>query len=171
MRENNCSLAGQGGAWGLVDLNIPLHRLGNEAKVTQMVSQSKGMTPARGPGSACDSGHTRHREESSGSGVDSWPSLRKVSVLQEPWRFPGIQACVNTGFHSGGGKDLCPAAFCQHHPVEKNKMGEDSFCLNIRETLSAVTWAQYSKHVELSRVPPYPKQRVLAPAFVPFVFS
>lgn len=97
--------------------------------------------------------------------------LLQVSVLQEPWRFPGIQACVNTGFHSGGGKDLCPAAFCQHHPVEKNKMGEDSFCLNIRETLSAVTWAQYSKHVELSRVPPYPKQRVLAPAFVPFVFS
>lgn len=89
MRENNCSLAGQGGAWGLVDLNIPLHRLGNEAKVTQMVSQSKGMTPARGPGSACDSGHTRHREESSGSGVDSWPSLRKVRHFFVSWRGHG----------------------------------------------------------------------------------
>lgn len=44
MRENSCSLTGQGEAWELVDLNIPLHRLGNEAKVIQMVFQSKGMT-------------------------------------------------------------------------------------------------------------------------------
>lgn len=93
MRGNSCSLTSQGEAWGLVDLNIPLHRLGNEAKVIQMVFQSKGMTPARDPGFDCDSGHTHLRED----------SLRKVSVLQEPWRFPGIRACVNTGFHSGGG--------------------------------------------------------------------
>lgn len=60
MRENSCSLTGQGEAWELVDLNIPLHRLGNEAKVIQMVFQSKGMTPARDPGFDCDSGHTHH---------------------------------------------------------------------------------------------------------------
>lgn len=92
-------------------------------------------------------------------------------MLQGPWRCPGILACVNTGFHSGGGKDLCPAAFCPHHPVEKPRWGKIHFCLNIREILSAVTWAQYSKHPELSRVPLDPKQRVLAPAFVPFLFS
>lgn len=50
-------------------------------------------------------------------------------------------------------------------------MGEDSFRLNIREILSAVTWAQHSKHLELSCVPLYPKQRALAPAFVPFLCS
>lgn len=32
-------------------------------------------------------------------------------------------------------------------------MGEDSFRLNVREILSAVTGTQHSKHLELSRVP------------------
>lgn len=171
VRENNCSLTGQGEAWDLVDLNIPLHRLGNEAKVTQMVSQSKGMTPARGPGSACDSGHTHHRERKAlALGWTAGPASGRFLCCRSHGDSQGSGPVSTQGFTAGEGRTSA-----QQLSVStihgKTKMGEDSFRLNIRETLSAVTWAQYSKHLELSCVPLYPKQRVLAPAFVPFVFS
>lgn len=63
MRENSCSWTSQGEAWERVDLDMPLHCLGNEANVFQIVSQSKGMSPARDPGFDGDRGHTHRREE------------------------------------------------------------------------------------------------------------
>lgn len=105
VRENNCPLAGQGEAWDLVDLNIPLHRLGNEAKVTQMVSQSKGMTPARGPGSACDSGHTRHRERKAlALGWTAGPASGRFLCCRSHGDSPGSRPVSTQGFTAGEGR-------------------------------------------------------------------
>lgn len=170
MRENSCSLTSQGEAWELLDLNIPLHCLGNEAKVIQMVSQSKGMTPARDPALTVTADHAHQREEKAlelGC-TAAGPASGRFLWCRGPGDSQGSWPVSAQGFTAAGSRRTSAWQLSVNTIQWKTKMGEDSFCLTIREIPSAVTWAQYSKHPELSRVPLYPKQRVLAPAFVPF---
>lgn len=115
----------------------------------------------------------------------AWASLGDVDVPQRPsdWFFCCRFVCCREngdsqgswpvsaqGFPAGREGPL-PSSFLSTPSSGKTKTGGDSFCLNLREILSAVTWTPYSTHRKLSHVPLYPQQQVLAPAFVPFLFS
>lgn len=105
MKENRCSLTSQQEAWELVDLNIPLHCLGSEAKVIQMVSRLKGMTPARDPGFDCDVGHTHQREERAFElGCTAGPASGRFLCCRGPGDAQGSWPVSTQGFTAGAGR-------------------------------------------------------------------
>lgn len=171
LRGNGCSWTGQGEAWELVGLNTPLHCLGDEAKVIQLVSRSKGTAPAGDPGFGCDDRHLHPPEEKALElGCPAGPASGRFVCCRENRDSQGSWPVSAQGFPAGREGPL-PSSFLSTPSSGKTKTGGDSFCLNLREILSAVTWTPYSTHRKLSHVPLYPQQQVLAPAFVPFLFS
>lgn len=105
LRGNGCSWTGQGEAWELVGLNTPLHCLGDEAKVIQLVSRSKGTAPAGDPGFGCDDRHLHPPEEKALElGCPAGPASGRFVCCRENRDSQGSWPVSAQGFPAGEGR-------------------------------------------------------------------